>query len=119
MPDESPLWALRELQDIDKHRFLLRLRSAPGDWGAYVPPPGCTVVLTPLEGFYDLEGVKDGVPMAEFSVDPPNPDFDLEFDPRLSIFAQWGTGRWKDVTEVLRTIRGAVHGVVWEMEQLP
>jgi hypothetical protein len=72
-----------------------------------------------LHGFYNREGIEDGIAMAEFSVDPPDSDLDLEYDPRLNVFIQWGTGPWKGVTEVLKDIRNAVGRVVSEMETLP
>lgn len=76
----SPLWKLRKLQDIDKHRFVLSVGTDLMH-STHVTPPGYEV-----EGRYSSDPrFIDGIELARFLVEPPSRTVDLEYAPALGV----------------------------------
>jgi hypothetical protein len=118
-PEVSPLWALHELQNIDKHRFVTRLAFELSHT-SYSGPLGVRIVprYNPLF-LHDPESVKDGDELARLCCDPPQPDADLEFEPHLLVVFDEGTpSAGRDLTGELRSFRMTVEQIVYDAEQL-
>jgi len=116
---ESPLWTLRELQDRDKHRFLLSVRGQRGEWMTSSKPPGYTVTHDYLAGVRDLGSLENDTPLVRFIVSPADPNVDLEYDPNLLVVASDGANGYEDVSALMKRLRYAVDSVVIEAEELP
>ena len=79
---DSGLRKLRELQNVDKHRFLIRLAVRRDNYFTHVPPPTGDVKWRLLTQWTSGIAIEDGSPLIEFTLTPPDPLFDLEYDPR-------------------------------------
>lgn len=90
-PEEAPFWGLRKLQDVDKHRFLVRLGFEFGGLVADAPP-GYEILMRPGEAMTATNGPQDRMHFCTFTVDPPNLDLDLKPDP--AIFVSFDKGPW-------------------------
>lgn len=116
LPEDSPLWSLRELQNIDKHRFLLRLGIQRDGFMTHADSTGHDIRWRLLTKW--SEPVKDKTPLIEFTIDPPNAEIDLEYDPHLIVILDDGHVSG-EAGERLRVMRSAVRRVVIEMKELP
>lgn len=79
LPDDEPLWLIREFNRLDKHRHVnvvlaLGMGSQWVDTG--LPYGESTRPLGPLE---------DGAELARFTFAEPQPDVDMDFRPMISV----------------------------------
>jgi len=117
-PFGSALTSLRELQDIDKHRFLIRVAVDIGDYLTHVTPVGYSVEGMGLEGLFLPEGLKNNAPLAFFFVDPPSNDVDVEFDPHPAVVFDQGPVGGTDPSSLLHLIRAEIGNIVSDAAQL-
>jgi hypothetical protein len=117
--DGVPLfWGLRQLQNVDKHRFLVNLGFEFGGLRADAFP-GHTIAMTPGEALRAVNGPQDGMHFCTFTVDPPNPDLDLKPDP--AIFICFDKGPWdrRHVGLVLWRLLDAIADLYRDARSLP
>jgi hypothetical protein len=118
---ESPfgktLLSLRDLQDIDKHRTLVHI-SVDREV-THANPIGHRIEGFALEGWFDPV-LKDGAPLAYFTVDPPDKRVDVEFN--LNPFVLFNEGPpafGVPASGLLHLIRTEIGEIVGEASQLP
>jgi hypothetical protein len=118
-PEVSPLWALHELQNIDKHRFVTRLAFDLSHTSFSVPLDVQVVPrYNPL--LRNPESVEDGMEVARLFCDPPQPNAELEFQPHLLVVLDEGTpSAGRELTSELRSFRVTVEQIIYDAEQLP
>lgn len=112
---QSPIAHLRELQNIDKHRHLLTLRTEASDTFTHRVPPGTEVDLRLAPLVLRGASLKDGTELARFIFARPNPDVDVNHRPRFLIALDDG----RRVMAVVDGIRTQVATILHNAEQLP
>jgi hypothetical protein len=80
-PDDNLLYLLRELDNIDKHRFVVTSAASQGASAhGFIPDPIGEWTLEPEWG-----KLESGDPVATFTFARPNPNIEIEYRPILAI----------------------------------
>jgi hypothetical protein len=118
-PFRDALTMLSDLQNLDKHRFLVRIAVDVGDYLSHASPLGYQIEAMVLEGLFLPEGLTNDAPLAAFFVDPPDRGVDVEFDSHPCVLFDGGSARGTDPSGLLHLIRTEVGEIVSQAEQLP
>jgi hypothetical protein len=116
--DADPLWIIRELQNIDKHRYMVRLKFDV-DGLRWNEVPGCEVKFTPGEVFTNPSGPKSGMELGTFSVSPPSLEVDLEPDPAPAVAIDQGPGEGMNLLSGMFLFLGRAREVFERARSLP
>ena len=128
---DDPLWLLREIQDIDKHRFLVNVtldvdqlkwrafRATGEEVRAFTVQPDVTVDFVPGPAFLEGARVEDGMELGRWHVNPPDPELKLEVKPGFLIVLDEGPGKGKTVSSTLNYVFGHVEHILNEAKRLP
>jgi hypothetical protein len=117
-PQASPLWTLDELQNIDKHRYVVRLTHDVNTVGI-VPKPGRDIKVTPGPAWLDIGRFKENEELCTLTVDPPDPEFEPEIDPNFPIVFDQGPADGEPIKGALGRLRYAVLVVLADARRLP
>lgn len=115
-PDESSLWHLSQLQNIDKHRYLTRLALSSQVW-RHEMAAGHTVDMALGPGFVGDGRPEENALIARFTVDPPSVSLDLHFGPMLNVVLNDGPG--SELLNTLGAMTMAVRRVLNAASHLP
>jgi len=79
IPADEPLWMIRELNRIDKHRYVVAVPALT--MGSQWIDPG-----VPYEEFtHPLGPLEDGAELARFRFGAPQPEVDMQFRPMIDV----------------------------------
>jgi hypothetical protein len=135
--DADPLWTLRELQNVDKHRFLVRvvLDFENIKWDGYPSPgedplhptqiwahdlvEGTTVEFVAGPGWATGATVEDDVELCRFILDPPNLELDLHVEPTFVVTLDEGPGGGQPLPGALLLILSRVNELLNRAKALP
>jgi hypothetical protein len=114
----DPLWTLRELQNMDKHRFLVRpILDINQVTNIYVE--GFEVRSRHGQAFWPGAVQADGALLITYLVQPPNRDLDLGVESDLQLVLDDGPGGGQPLPAVLQLIMSRVREAVTMARSLP
>jgi len=117
--DTDPLWTLRKLQDVDKHRFLVRLQLDILTINFDVVP-GYETELVPGPAFmYPNRRLEDDEWLCTVNVNPPSLETDFNLNPDFPVVFDKGPAEGQNVVFGLNDIRVRIGEVLGEAHKLP
>ena len=116
--EDAALWVLRKLQDVDKHRFLVRIQLdvTTIKWAVV---PGYETEMIPGPAFQIPTRLEDDERLCTILVNPPNPKLDLDLNPDFSVVFDEGPAEGQDVVTALSRITAEVGRVLRDAHKLP
>jgi len=109
---------LRELQNIDNYRFLVR-SSVDIDTVNLSVVPGTTADFVPGSAFLEGNCIQNDQEVGKFIVNSPDPDLDLNVEPAFSIVLDGGPGEGRRLPTTLILILAQVRAIVAAAHELP